>query len=107
MTDNLYDGLCELASGERFDLLLSCRNVLIERILSSARPDSRLYDQEQDEWVCLLRGEAQLWIDGATRRLCAGDHCFIPAHTPHRVLATSSEPSCLWLAVHIRSVESD
>jgi len=31
----------------------------------------------------------------------AGDHLFIPAHTRHRVLATSEEPRCLWLAVHI------
>ena len=87
--------------GETFEELLRCRNLTIERILSSDRPDSTLYDQTQDEWVCLLRGQASLWIDGETLQLAAGDYCFIPAHRPHRVLSTSGDPPCLWLAVHL------
>jgi uncharacterized RmlC-like cupin family protein len=35
-------------------------------------------------------------------RLRPGDHLLIPAGLPHRVLATSDEPRCLWLAVHLR-----
>jgi cupin 2 domain-containing protein len=33
--------------------------------------------------------------------LGAGDTIFIPAHTPHRVVTTSTNPQCIWLAVHI------
>ena len=89
------------ARGEIFEELLRCRNVRIERILSSDRPEPTLYDQEQDEWVCLLQGEAELSLNGERFELRAGDYVFIPAHMPHRVLHTSSNPPCIWLAVHI------
>jgi len=98
-------------SGEVFEELLRCRNVRIERIVSSDLPDPTIYDQDQDEWVCLLQGEAELWLKGERVALCAGDHLFIPAHTPHRVLSTSGHPPCIWLAVHIhpgqQTVESE
>ncbi len=98
---NLFANLPSLNEGESFTDLLRLRHLRIERILSSDRPDTQLYDQAQDEWVCLLQGEATLWIAGETVRLGAGDYCFIPARTPHRVLWTSREPHCLWLAVHL------
>ncbi|MFB1487569.1 MULTISPECIES: cupin domain-containing protein [unclassified Thiocapsa] len=101
MSGNLLNGLPEIDRGEAFEELARCRNVRIERILSSAEPDAVLYDQVQDEWVCLLQGEAELWIDGETITLRTGDYRFIPAGTPHRVVKTSTEPRCLWLAVHI------
>lgn len=100
-TGNLFAVLSAPAGGEVFAELLHCRNVRIERIVSSDRPDPTLYDQEQDEWVCLLQGEAELSLHGQRLSLCAGDHLFIPAHTPHRVLRTSGDPPCIWLAVHI------
>lgn len=101
MSGNLFEDLPEPAVGEVFEDLLRCANVRIERIVSSDAPEPVCFDQDQDEWVCLLRGEAVLWIDGETVRLAAGDYRFIPAHTPHRVVATASAPQCLWLAVHI------
>jgi cupin 2 domain-containing protein len=107
MTRNLFAGLTDLDSGEAFDELLRCRNVRIERIASSAAPDPILYDQVQDEWVCLLQGEAELWIDGETVTLRAGDYRFIAAHVPHRVLRTSANPQALWLAVHIDPASTD
>ncbi|MTW23061.1 cupin domain-containing protein [Allochromatium palmeri] len=102
---NLFADLPTLTSGECFEELAVCRGVRIERILSSDQPESVLYDQAQDEWVCLLQGEARLWIAGDDVELRAGDHVLIPAHTPHRVLNTSREPPCLWLAVHIHPHE--
>ncbi len=103
ISGNLFDGLPEIDRGEAFEELARCRNVRIERILSSDRPESVLYDQVQDEWVCLLQGEAELWIDGETLTLRPGDYRFIPAGTPHRVIKTSTQPRCLWLAVHIHA----
>ncbi len=88
-------------SGESLTELLRCRNVSIERISSSDSPDPVLYDQEQDEWVVLLEGRATLEIVGENLDLVPGDHAFIPARTPHRVIATHPDPRCLWLAVHI------
>jgi len=102
---NLFRNLPQLDAGEAFETLLTCRHVVIERISSSERVEPTLYDQVQDEWVCLLQGEADLWIDGDRVTLVAGDSLFIPAHRPHRVLRTSGEPPCIWLAVHIHPQE--
>lgn len=101
LAGNLFAGLPAPAGGEAFEALLRCGDVRIERIASSATPETVVYDQTQDEWVCLLRGEAVLRLGAETLTLTAGDWLFIPAHTPHQVLATSAEPTCLWLAVHI------
>ncbi len=99
---HLYDTAAPPDTGERFETLLSCRNVTIERIVSSDRPEPTLYAQAQDEWVMLVRGRARLEIDGTPVTLQPGDALFIPARTPHRVVETSAQPPCLWLAVHIR-----
>jgi cupin 2 domain-containing protein len=98
---NLFHGLPEPAVGEVFDDVLRCGNLVIERIVSSPVPEPVLYDQPQHEWVLLLAGSAVLELDGESVALAAGDHLFIPAHCPHRVLSTSAEPRCLWLAVHL------
>jgi cupin 2 domain-containing protein len=29
------------------------------------------------------------------------DSLFIPARTPHRVMSTSGDPPCVWVAVHM------
>ncbi|MCA9624345.1 MAG: cupin domain-containing protein [Myxococcales bacterium] len=87
------------SEGERFDVLARTRNVIVERIASSAVVDGKLYDQAQDEWVALLRGEATLEIEGKPHALTAGDHVFIPAHQPHRVTRCSAD--AIWLAVHV------
>jgi cupin 2 domain-containing protein len=89
---------------EVLETLHQARGTRIERILSCGHttPIGEFYDQEDDEWVVLLQGEAELtYEDGSTRRLAAGDYLFIPAHQRHRVSYTSSEPPCLWLAVHM------
>lgn len=96
---NLFHASEPPAQGERFDTLLSHRNLQIERILSSSRIESVDYVQEQDEWVLLARGEARMTVAGEALELTAGDHLFLPAGTPHRVERTSE--GALWLAIHL------
>lgn len=98
---NLFAVIPELTEGEQFEKLLQHRNVTIERIISSSRIAPQTYDQPQDEWVILLQGEARLEMGGNELSLAKGDYLFIPARTPHRVLATSEHPQCIWLAIHI------
>jgi cupin 2 domain-containing protein len=98
---NIFSNLPDLVQGEDFEELLCEKNILIERIVSSDRPEPTLYDQEQDEWVLLLQGHATLEVKGKAVELQTGDYLFIPARTPHRVLATSRDPQCVWLAVHV------
>jgi cupin 2 domain-containing protein len=100
--DSLFAALPSPEAGEDFLTLLRRPGLHIERIVSSPRPASTLYDQDGDEWVVLLQGEATLELDGEPLTLRAGDHLLIPAHLPHRVLATSASPRCIWLAVHMQ-----
>ncbi len=81
------------------------KGVLVERIVSTGQitPENEWYDQEKDEWVVLLQGEAKLLFDeigGEELSLEVGDAVFIQAKRRHRVVFTSSEPPCIWLAVH-------
>lgn len=91
------------AGAEVADALVSGKDVLIERIVSCGHssPPDFWYDQPRDEWVVLLQGEAEVaFADGRLIKLVAGDWLLISAHERHRVTATSSEPPCIWLAVH-------
>jgi cupin 2 domain-containing protein len=101
---NIFKFPVELPSEEFFETLLSNNKVLIERIISIGQvtPLGQWYDQEKDEWVILLQGQAEIsYIDGSRRQLVAGDYVFIPAHQQHRVEYTSIAPPCIWLAVHL------
>jgi cupin 2 domain-containing protein len=91
-------------SEEIFTTLFEKAGVKIERIDShgQASPEGFWYDQPQDEWVLLVKGDAELEIaDQPPITLKAGDHIAIPAHVRHRVARTSAD--ALWLAVHLKS----
>jgi cupin 2 domain-containing protein len=104
---NIFNLSPELPNEELFEPLLSTSNVSIERIISTGQitPPGEWYDQEKDEWVILLQGQAELsYIDGSRKQLAAGDYVFIPARQQHRVEYTSIEPPCIWLAVHFSAI---
>ena len=94
-----FDDLQRPEKGERFDVLLKHRNLVIERIVSSSQIEPTLYVQEQDEWVLLLAGSAELSVNGQPVHLQQGDYLFLPAKTPHEVKKVSND--ALWLAVHL------
>lgn len=98
-TGNLYGHATPPAAGERFETLLSHRNLVVERILSSAAIVPTEYVQPQDEWVVLVRGEASLSVDGRAVELREGDHLFLPARVPHTLTRVSE--GAIWLAVHL------
>lgn len=87
-------------TGERFDVLVEHGDLTVEHIVSTPTASDELYDQAQDELAVLLAGAAILEIEGTSHQLAAGDWCWLPAHTPHRVIRT--EPGTRWLAVHLR-----
>lgn len=85
-----------LPEQESTELLLK-GNTRIERIVSDGQ-SSGWYDQAEDEWVCVLKGEGELeYADGRRQLLCAGDTAYLPAHRRHRVSRTSKP--CIWLCV--------
>jgi cupin 2 domain-containing protein len=100
---NIYELPLELPKLEIFEAIASSQDVMIERIISTGQttPAGQWYDQEHDEWVILLQGEAEIAYDDDTRvKLKVGDYLMIPKHQKHRVEYTSSQPPCIWLAVH-------
>lgn len=96
---NLFTDASPPREGERFETLLHHRNLVVERIVSSEEISASEYAQPQDEWVVLLRGEAELRVSGEPVALAAGDYLFLPAGTPHSVERASA--GALWLAVHL------
>lgn len=100
---NLFALPAPLPAAELAEPLTEGAGVLIERIVSCGQtsPPDFWYDQDRDEWVALLQGEAALaYADGRRITLAAGDWLLIPAHEKHRVEYTSTMPPCIWLAVH-------
>jgi cupin 2 domain-containing protein len=53
----------------------------------------------------VLQGEGILEVRGERIRLGRGDSLLIPAGTSHRVLDTSADPHCIWLALHLHASE--
>ena len=73
----------------------------LEQIVSrgAASPEGFWYDQNRDEWVLLLRGEADLRFEsGESATPTAGDPLLIPAHRRHRVERASAD--AVLLALH-------
>jgi len=88
---------------ELFETILKNQNILIERIVSSGQitlPGEWLV-QEKTSGVILLKGKSVLeFPENQKLELTEGDALLIPAGKKHRVIFTSSEPHCIWLAVH-------
>ena len=107
---NLFD-LKEIdpLAPEWFEELASNDNLTIERIVSHGQttPPGEWYDQPVDEWVVLIQGTAILEFEETPEvTLQAGEYLRIKAHQKHRVTYTSSEPPCIWLAVHAKNLQS-
>ena len=105
MINNIFENIKPTSNKELAEVLLQNENIIIERIVSYGfpTPDGFWYNQDKNEWVLLLSGEAEIeFKDGKLTQLKAGDYLFIPAHQQHRVSCTSKEPNCVWLAFHFQ-----
>ncbi|HEY1504434.1 MAG TPA: cupin domain-containing protein [Stellaceae bacterium] len=101
---NLFANLAASHAAEQFTDLLATPGLRLERIVSlgQATPPGEWLDQDQAEWVILLRGAATLLFEGesSARDLTPGDYAIIPAHCRHRVEWTAPEEPTIWLALH-------
>lgn len=96
-TCNLYEGNFPEQNREVFSTLFDNGIVRVESIRSWLKTPGEWYDQNEDEWVLLFEGEADLEIGDKVLHLTRGDHVMIPRHTPHRVLFTSE--NAYWIGV--------
>jgi cupin 2 domain-containing protein len=99
------------APDERFDTLAVSAGLRIERIVSwgQASAPGYWYDQDEDEWVCLLAGRARLRMQGPDEEveLAPGDWLWFAAHRRHRVEWTAPDRATVWLAVFGRVDAAD
>ncbi len=103
VSQNIFSGLPTDSDAEHFLTLFESTGVRIERIVSHshASPKDFWYDQDHDEWVLVLKGEAVLeFNEGRLVELKTGDHLLISKHQKHRVEQTAEDT--IWLAVHIK-----
>ncbi len=100
---NIFDSIPDSFEQELSQLLAQNENLRIERIVSKGHtsPASGWYDQEENEWLIVLKGAAILAFEHADDvRLKCGDYLNIPAHTRHRVTWTEPDSETVWLAIH-------
>lgn len=101
LTRNLLTGIPETLQEEQYEILFSNPGGTLQRIISPPGFRSHSLRQAEDEWILLLQGEAILQLQDKAITLQRGDSLLIAAGMPHRVLATSSDPLCIWLALHL------
>jgi len=90
-------------SEELSEALVDHGNVTIERIVSKGHRSEQdfWYDQDRNEWVMLVKGEAMLRFEEGDRlvRMTEGSWVNIAAHERHRVEWTTEDTESIWLAV--------
>ncbi len=100
--ENLFQNLPNKLPEELVTILAENSQVRIERIVSTGHASEKgfWYEQEEHEWVIVLKGEAEILFDnGESKIMQPGDHQLIPAHQKHRVKWTSDKEPTVWLAV--------
>jgi cupin 2 domain-containing protein len=98
---NLFHDLPTQLPDEVVQTILTATQVRIERIISQghASPEGFWYDQDQHEWVVVLKGWARLRFEDRMVEMKPGDFMNIPAHKRHRVEWTTPDEPTVWLAV--------
>lgn len=86
---------------EIFEELFEKDAVKIKKITSPKNFKSEIFIQDEDEWVIVLQGSAELEISGEKINLKKDDHVFIPRKAPHQILKTSGDTETVWLAVYL------
>lgn len=93
----------EQVDEEIFQDIVKTGNVTIERIISHGHssPETGWYDQEKNEWVMVVEGEAIIEFENEQQiRLNQNDFLLIEPHQKHRVKWTTPDRKTIWLAVH-------
>jgi cupin 2 domain-containing protein len=105
--ENIFIDIPDIFKNELFQTLLSTPCFRVERIVSRGHcsPEGFWYDQEENEWVILLKGRAGLRLAGQEDVvvLNPGDYLHIDRHQKHRVEWTDSKQDTVWLAVHYKN----
>ncbi|PID41921.1 MAG: cupin [Proteobacteria bacterium] len=103
MKSNLFDNVPEELPVELCETLVESSSVRIERIISKGHssPEQGWYDQTENEWVMVVKGQASLLFEGDENPvpMQQGDYINIPAGRKHKVLWTHPDMETFWIAV--------
>ncbi len=101
---NIFSDIPKQIPNEIFETIIISNQFRMERIIScgQATTEGEWYDQDQNEWVLILKGNAGLLFEGNKELITmkTGDYINIPAHKKHRVEWTDPKEETIWLAVH-------
>jgi cupin 2 domain-containing protein len=105
VNSNIFNNIPDQLPEELIECIFKRNNIQVERIISRGHitPAGQWYDQDWDEWVILLQGQAIILYekDNQTFHLNAGDYLLIPSHARHRVEWTLPDFDTVWLAVNL------
>lgn len=98
--DNIFENLPANNGKEVFQDILKNDSVRIERIVSFGPEsnDGKWYNQNEDEWVILLKGAAKIIFENNELNLNAGDYLFIEKNKKHKVEISEKNSETIWLA---------
>lgn len=87
---NVFSGTSKSSKEEQLEQILSSSEVRIEIILSPrgySAPSGEWFDQNENEFVIVLKGEAELLFEDGNQKvkMKRGDYINIPAHVRHCV----------------------
>lgn len=101
MKKNVFENIIIDKSKEQFFELLKNDNIKIEKIVSNGQssPINFWYEQEKNEFVLILKGNAIIEYESSEFILNEGDYVNIKAFTKHRVKYTNQTQPTIWLAV--------
>jgi cupin 2 domain-containing protein len=103
---NLFADFPENLKDELIEIILQTSSFRMERIISQGHcsPEGFWYDQNENEWVILLKGSAGLRFDDKEELvvLHPGDYLHIDRHQRHRVEWTDPGQETVWLAVYYK-----
>lgn len=101
---NLFTDIPENLRDELVETILQTSSFRIERIVSRGQrsQDGFWYDQDEDEWIILLKGSAVLRFEDQPENIIMtpGNYINIEKHRRHRVEWTDPEQETIWLAIH-------
>jgi len=99
---NIFHDIPEKSDEEFLEIIFQNNSLKMERIVSEGHssPKNFWYDQDKNEFVLLLSGNAIIsFDDGNSIELFPGDYFIIPAHKKHRVDFTDPNEKNVWLAL--------
>jgi cupin 2 domain-containing protein len=72
MKQNLFENIPDKIPDEIFETLIENNNVRVEKIISKGHssPKDFWYNQEENEWVILLKGHAKLLFEKTKCLIC-------------------------------------